>query len=270
LGEAEFATWQIDGSCFQAHYIGGEKRGDFFYDGENDAVGMDFFPASSEVATGGILVNQLLSLAAFQTIAVLGPEAFLSLVTANTAGGDIITNAINGSIATRMTSIQDGGGVILVYDNGGQEKIRLGCDQSGEAGIWFGSERVLGGTAQAQLGPKVTDEGTIQLIDGQASVYYDKIFTSTSTEEKMVIALTPLSSESQGLAVVEKFNGGFKIKELNNGKGSYLVDWTVTSKKSSAYNKKEALQKIEVPQRWSSMSKMKSMRDIKKFSSDNR
>lgn len=80
----------------------------------------------------------------------------------------------------------------------------------------------------------------------------------------MVIALTPLSSHSRGLAVVEKFNGGFKIKELNNGKGSYLVDWTATSKKRSGNTKKEELQKIEVPQKWSPMSKMKSMRDIKK------
>jgi hypothetical protein len=43
----------------------------------------------------------------------------------------------------------------------------------------------------------------------------------------MTVILTPLSAESEGLAVVEKTAHGFKIKELRHGNGEYAFDWEV-------------------------------------------
>jgi len=43
----------------------------------------------------------------------------------------------------------------------------------------------------------------------------------------VTVLLTPHSSDTYGLAVVEKNKYGFKVKELKNGKGNFSFDWEV-------------------------------------------
>ena len=43
----------------------------------------------------------------------------------------------------------------------------------------------------------------------------------------MTVSITPLSADSEGIAVVEKTNSGFKVKELRRGTGNYQFDWEV-------------------------------------------
>lgn len=43
----------------------------------------------------------------------------------------------------------------------------------------------------------------------------------------MTLNLTPLSEDSEGLAVVSKDAKGFRVKELRKGKGNYQFDWEV-------------------------------------------
>ena len=74
----------------------------------------------------------------------------------------------------------------------------------------------------------MSDAGTLQLVDGAATVC-SAPFKTYADQKKVTVQLTPLSAESKGLAVVEKFEGGFKVKELGNGKGNYQVDWIARS-----------------------------------------
>ena len=48
-------------------------------------------------------------------------------------------------------------------------------------------------------------------------------------EGSVTIQLTPLSTSSKGLAVVQKENDAFTVAELQSGKGSYAFDWTLTA-----------------------------------------
>ena len=41
------------------------------------------------------------------------------------------------------------------------------------------------------------------------------------------VLLTPLSADTYGLAVIEKLENGFKVKELKQGKGNFSFDWEV-------------------------------------------
>ncbi len=47
----------------------------------------------------------------------------------------------------------------------------------------------------------------------------------------MTVTITPLSAESKGIAVIEKSNGGFKVKELHGGTGNYTFDYLVMCKR---------------------------------------
>ena len=43
----------------------------------------------------------------------------------------------------------------------------------------------------------------------------------------MTVQLTPLSPDSQGLAVIKKGLDGVSVKELRGGTGNYDLDWEV-------------------------------------------
>lgn len=69
--------------------------------------------------------------------------------------------------------------------------------------------------------------GQITLIRGEAEVEYPDHFLHTANVNGATITLTPHSAESLGLAAIERTAGGFMIKELAKGQGSYTVDWEV-------------------------------------------
>lgn len=71
------------------------------------------------------------------------------------------------------------------------------------------------------------ERGTAQLINGECEVKFSEHFEIVINPTTMTVQLTPQSSESEGLAVVERTATGFKVRELRKGKGTYKFDWEV-------------------------------------------
>ena len=72
----------------------------------------------------------------------------------------------------------------------------------------------MGGEAAAY------DRGTGQLVNGEATITCPEHFRWVADEASMTVTITPLSAESQGIAVIAKSAGGFKVKELHGGTGN--------------------------------------------------
>ncbi len=85
-------------------------------------------------------------------------------------------------------------------------------------------------------GPKsaIYDRGTATLINGEIFVSCPDHFQHIADPATMTITLTPLSADSKGLAIVEKANGGFKVKELYGGTGNYSFDYLEMCQRASA------------------------------------
>ncbi|NND06253.1 MAG: hypothetical protein HKN87_07725 [Saprospiraceae bacterium] len=94
----------------------------------------------------------------------------------------------------------------------------------------------MGGEAAAY------DRGTAQMINGEATVVCPEHFQWVADEASMTVTITPLSAESKGVAVIEKSNGGFKVKELHGGTGNYAFDYLVMCKRKG-YENFEVLRK---------------------------
>jgi hypothetical protein len=64
-------------------------------------------------------------------------------------------------------------------------------------------------------------------VNGRAEITYPEHFVAVTSGQGLTVQLTPLSAESSGLAVVEKHAGGFVVRELHKGTGSYDFDYHV-------------------------------------------
>ena len=102
---------------------------------------------------------------------------------------------------------------------GDLKNFRMDHPTQPEKEIWYAS--LEGPEAAAYL------RGTAQLVDGQAEVAFPEHFRLLATQAGMTVLLTPLSGQSQGLAVVEKTTDGFRVVELHGGQGDYAFDWEV-------------------------------------------
>lgn len=71
------------------------------------------------------------------------------------------------------------------------------------------------------------ERGTATLQDGEAFVSFSEHFEVVANAKTMTVILTPLNAASKGMAVVEKTDKGFRVKELMEGKGNYSFDWEV-------------------------------------------
>ena len=69
------------------------------------------------------------------------------------------------------------------------------------------------------------------MVNGEATVVCPEHFQWVADEASMTVIITPLSAESKGVAVIEKSNGGFKVKELHGGTGNYAFDYLVMCKR---------------------------------------
>ncbi|MBS1714067.1 MAG: hypothetical protein JST30_06985 [Armatimonadetes bacterium] len=69
--------------------------------------------------------------------------------------------------------------------------------------------------------------GTGRLVDGAAVVALPRHFQNVTVAEGLTVQVTPLSPDSEGLAVTAKSNTGFSVRELRRGRGSYAFDWEV-------------------------------------------
>ncbi len=85
--------------------------------------------------------------------------------------------------------------------------------------IWYAS--IEGPEAAAYV------RGTSRLINGEANITFPDHFQIVANHENMTVMITPLSADSKGMAVVEKSETGFRVKELLEGTGNYEFDWEV-------------------------------------------
>lgn len=71
--------------------------------------------------------------------------------------------------------------------------------------------------------------GTASLNNGQFKIILPPEETDKIDESSITIQVTPHSSASKGLAVIQKNNRSFTVAELMSGTGSYDFDWTLTA-----------------------------------------
>ena len=81
--------------------------------------------------------------------------------------------------------------------------------------------------------------GTAMMDNGKGSVEFPGHFSNLIDEKAITVMITPLSSVSKGIAVVEKTKSGFKVEELLDGKGSYGFDWEVKGVRGTAGSQKK-------------------------------
>ena len=71
------------------------------------------------------------------------------------------------------------------------------------------------------------ERGTGEMINGEAFIEFPEHYQLVANPNTMTIQITPLSANSKGVAVVEKNETGFLVKELYGGTSSYFFDWRV-------------------------------------------
>ncbi len=94
--------------------------------------------------------------------------------------------------------------------------------------IWYAS--IEGPEAALYL------RGTAKLAGGRATITFPDHFRNLAAAAGMTVQLTPLSSDSKGLAVVRKGLDGVEVRELHNGAGDYEFDWRVEAARKEHVN----------------------------------
>jgi len=173
--------------------------------------------------------------------ATTGGGELLVLVTASVAGGGHVeTQGPNENPNLRLTNLAYHGnhGYVSVEDSAGNTQAAVYVDSSGDGvvqaavknfridnpaqpgtAIWYAC--IEGPEAAAYV------RGTEHLESGKAVVFLPDHFRAVASSNGITVQLTPLSSESRGLAVVEKSVEQLVVQELNDGKGNYNFDYLV-------------------------------------------
>ncbi len=112
--------------------------------------------------------------------------------------------------------VDDFGDGILFAD---LKHFRTPHPEKADREIWYAS--LEGPEAAAYV------RGTAKLEGGAAFVPFPEHFRLIANPATMTVMLTPLSADTRGLAVVEKTENGFRVKELMGGEGAFAFDWEV-------------------------------------------
>lgn len=137
-------------------------------------------------------------------------------------------------------------GYMAFYDDAGVEKMELTIDANEKGLIRTGTLQAENITAAVKNfkiphpedpsksivyacieGPEAAayERGTAQLANGEAFIPYSDHFGLVINAQTLTVHVTPLFDDTFGLAVVEKTEKGFKVKELKGGKGNFSFDW---------------------------------------------
>ncbi|MEO0469977.1 MAG: hypothetical protein AAF206_10190 [Bacteroidota bacterium] len=143
-----------------------------------------------------------------------------------------------GNVRVRSGVDASGNGFVHVLDNTGTLKAGIHINGVGDGEV-FGDSKTFRmphpTRADKEIwyanleGPEAAAyvRGTAQLQDGKVLVDFPEHFKMVADPASMTVMLTPLSGESEGLAVVSKTAEGFEVQELRKGKGNYRFDWEV-------------------------------------------
>jgi len=129
--------------------------------------------------------------------------------------GYIIAEDDNGQIQAGMVVNADGTGSVF----GDTKNFRMDHPEQPGKEIWYAS--VEGPEAGAY------DRGTAALEQGEAFIPFSDHFKLVINPETMTVILTPHSTDTYGLAVIEKTAEGIRVGELRNGTGNFSFDWEV-------------------------------------------
>ena len=129
-------------------------------------------------------------------------------------------------------------GSFSIHDELGFSRAGMNINGSGQGVVWgdVKSFRIEHPTQQGKEiwyacveGPEIAayQRGTATLKNGEAFIPFAEHFKEIANPTTMTVTLTPLSSQTYGLAVVEKRADGFFVEELMNGTGNFSFDWEV-------------------------------------------
>jgi hypothetical protein len=162
------------------------------------------------------------------------------VTSASGGGGYLETEGPGGSDNIRISSLSgfNDNGYLAVLDSSGLTQAGIYVNSAGD-GIVFGDTKSFRMDNPNQPnteiwyasleGPEAAAyiRGTAQLVNGQATIQFPDHFLAVASPDGLTIQLTPLSADSQGLAVVRKSLEGIQVQELNKGTGSYEFDFLV-------------------------------------------
>lgn len=156
-------------------------------------------------------------------------EAGFLRLSGNNENSNVRLTNLNGNANHGYISVQDAGGNTkagMYVNSSGQGQIfadvknfRMDHPEDSGSSIWYAS---LEGPEAAAY-----ERGTAQLINGETFVYYTDHFIWVSNTDKVTVLVSPNEFDTYGLAVIEKLDNGFKVKELMGGKGNFSFDWEV-------------------------------------------
>lgn len=159
------------------------------------------------------------------------------------SGGAILTTAADGSDAVEIETVASGAGLVSLNNSAGTISIQL----NGNTGVITATDFVTTGTATSSIAHPVDPDkdiyyvslegaeagvyvrGTAQLIRGKARIQLPDHFSLVANAEGMTAQVTPRSSSSMGLAVIELSPQEIVVEELYNGNGNYEFDYMVNS-----------------------------------------
>jgi hypothetical protein len=121
----------------------------------------------------------------------------------------------NGNIKSGMYVNSSGQGQIFADI----KNFRMDHPTQNNSGIWYAS--IEGPEAAAY------ERGTATLKNGEVFVAYSEHYQWVANTQTVTVLLTPHSTDTYGLAVVEKKANGFMVKELKQGNGNFSFDWEV-------------------------------------------
>jgi len=71
--------------------------------------------------------------------------------------------------------------------------------------------------------------GSAELKDGKSVIDLPEYFSMVASEEEVQVQVTPYSTDTYGLAVVERTRNRIVVKELKNGNGNFKFDYFITA-----------------------------------------
>lgn len=164
--------------------------------------------------------------------------------------GGIWTYDSDGNSLVRISTIvgTDDAGIGICYkgEEKGKFQIINGKSRLTTDEIYLNGNQLRASTTSYAIGLKSTDShapcfvsesidkqiifrGTASLNNGQFKIILPPEETDKIDESSITIQVTPHSSASKGLAVIQKNNRSFTVAELMSGTGSYDFDWTLTA-----------------------------------------
>lgn len=94
------------------------------------------------------------------------------------------------------------------------------------------------------------ERGTATLNNGERFIEFSEHFAAVANAKSMTVILTPLYTDTYGLAIVEKTDKGFKVKELKSGSGNFSFDWEVKCVRKGYEDYKPVMTKKEIQEKY--------------------